>query len=343
MAGPVAEVRLSPEQALQLGCDLLGAYGATTENARVVTEHLVDADRAGLPSHGLMRLPQYVDEILAGEIDPTAKPAPRRAGQAHLHLDARRCFGQVAGRLAVLGGIEAAKDHGIALVTVRQCGHAGRIGAYAEELGTAGCLSMVFCSGPRSGHRVAPFGGRDGRLATNPLAFSIPSSSDPIVGDFSTAASPEGRIRRLRNLGLSAPPETLLDAEGMPTNDPNVLYHSPPGTILPLGGELLGHRGFALGIFVEAMATLLGGDDTADGSRVGNNLAFIVISTSPEYRLGADRMTEYVLSSRSRGNATMKLPGQLEREHRDATTDILLDGTTWQATVERARRVGLDL
>ncbi len=253
----MADKRLSCSAALDVVEQLMVAYGASVTNARTVAEHLVDAERAGLPSHGMLRAPQYVDEILAGEIDPVASPSLRGTG-ARLDMDGRRCFGQVAGEMAVGHGTRLAQEHAIGVVTVQQCGHAGRIGTYAERLGKDGFLSVIFCSGPRSGHRVAPFNGREARLATNPIAFSVPTTQYPIVGDFSTAVAPEGRIRLLRDLGLQAPVETLLDAAGQPTTDAGVLYRVPPGAILPLGGERLGHRGFGLGLLVEAMADPVG-------------------------------------------------------------------------------------
>jgi hydroxycarboxylate dehydrogenase B len=335
--------KLTASEATQLSTAVLMGYGASLADAAVVADHLVDAERSGLPSHGLIRVPQYVDEILVGQIDPCAVPQTREAGNGRLDIDARRCFGQVAGELAVNSGLRLARENGIALVTVRQSGHAGRIGAYAERLGGAGFLSMIFCSGPRSGHRVVPFGGRDARLATNPVAFSVPTSSRPIVGDFSTAASPEGRIRSLRNRRMEVPPDTLVDAEGRPTVDPNVLYEEPPGAIMPLGGERLGHRGFALGLLVEALATLLTGDATEDSARVGNNLAFVVVDVDTEFRARADHMAEYVLTSRPRGQAPVMLPGDTEQLHRDATGEILIDGTTWAEIVERAQKVGVSV
>ncbi|HXW79595.1 MAG TPA: Ldh family oxidoreductase, partial [Acidimicrobiales bacterium] len=232
---------LTPSEAANFTAALLVGYGAAPGDAQVVADHLVEAETSGLPSHGLIRVPQYVDEILSGAIDPRAVPGTRKTNTGRVEIDALRCFGQVAAELAVQHSARLAKEQGLALVTVRQSGHAGRIGAYAEHLGGAGFLALIYCSGPRSGHRVAPFGGRDGRLATNPVAFAIPTSDQPIVGDFSTAASPEGRIRSRRNQGLDAPPDTLLDAEGVETIDPNALYSSPPGAIMPFGGERLGH------------------------------------------------------------------------------------------------------
>ena len=333
--------KLTSPEAIKLSTAVLVGYGAAPADAKVVSEHLVDADNSGLPSHGLIRLPQYVDEVLAGQIDPAAVPQTRETANGQFDIDALRCFGQVAAQLAVDHGIRLAKQRGLALVTVRQSGHVGRIGAYAERLGSAGFVSLIFCSGPRSGHRVAPFGGRDGRLATNPIAFSVPTSGQPIVGDFSTAASPEGRIRSLRNLGLEAPPGTLLDADGHATVDPNALYATPPGAILPFGSERLGHRGYALALLVEAMATLLTGDETADGRRAGNNLALIVLDVDPGYQERADHMAEYVLASRPRGEVPVMLPGQVEQLRRAEASEVIIDGPTWAAIVERAERVGV--
>ena len=314
-AGPNSDVpgsvNLTAAAAKRLVVQVLTAYGAPGDNAEVVAGHLVDCDLAGVPSHGLIRVPQYVDEILSGEIDPEAKPSVHHVSSARRDIVGHRCFGQVGCARAVGEASALAADHGLGLVTVRETGHAGRIGAYAESLGRMGLLSMVFCSGPRSGHRVSPFNGREGRLATNPIAFSVPTSGEPIVGDFSSAAAPEGRIRYLRNLGEDAPEDTLLDAEGRPSTDPNVLYTTPPGTIMGLGGTRLGHRGFALGLLVEAMATVFAGEDTEDPSRIGNNVTMLAASVDDEFAERADRMARYVVSSRAARRA-----GGASREYR---------------------------
>ncbi len=312
-AGPNSDVpgsvNLTAAAAKRLVVQVLTAYGAPGDNAEVVAGHLVDCDLAGVPSHGLIRVPQYVDEILSGEIDPEAKPSVHHVSSARRDIVGHRCFGQVGCARAVGEASALAADHGLGLVTVRETGHAGRIGAYAESLGRMGLLSMVFCSGPRSGHRVSPFNGREGRLATNPIAFSVPTSGEPIVGDFSSAAAPEGRIRYLRNLGEDAPEDTLLDAEGRPSTDPNVLYTTPPGTIMGLGGTRLGHRGFALGLLVEAMATVFAGEDTEDPSRIGNNVTMLAASVDDEFAERADRMARYVVSSAPRGPSRWCFPG----------------------------------
>ena len=242
-------VRLSISSARSISLDLLGAFGAPPSHAAVVTDHLVDTELCGIRSHGLIRLPEYVQSMIDGEVDPTAIPTARRVSETIVAIDGGRGFGQLAVGLAVEQVQVVASEHGMGLATVRNSGHAGRLGAYAEQLGRNGYLAVVACSSSISAHMVAPYRGREGRLATNPIAFAIPRHGEPIVGDFSTASLPEGRIRNLRDRGLSLPEETLLDSDGRPTTDPHALYATPRGVIMPFGGSAQGHRGFALACY----------------------------------------------------------------------------------------------
>jgi LDH2 family malate/lactate/ureidoglycolate dehydrogenase len=335
---------IPPDAARAIAVQVLEAYGATAEHAVLVAGHLIDSDMSGVRSHGFLRLPQYVQSIVDGEIDPVASPVVGRADKGRANLDAARCFGQVAGVEATRLVEATAQRNGIGMVTVHEAGHTGRLGAYAEELGSSGYLALVVCSGSSEGHRVAPIGGRRGRLATNPIAFAVPSNSDPIVGDFSTAAAPEGAIRVLRNLGVAAPPDTLLDAAGLGTTDPNVLYEDPPGSILPLGGMSRGHRGFALAILVEALATLLAGDGTEDPSRTGSNLAFLAVSVDEEFRSRTDRLIEYIRDAEPSDPATpILLPGEREYRMRRQSTGVRVDEKTWHQVTVLASQRGIHL
>ena len=134
-----------------------------------------------------------------------------------------------------------------------------------------------------------------------------------------------------------------MTRDGLPTVDPNVLYSTPTGTIMPFGGERLGHRGYALGLLVEAMATLAVGDEAPDPSRVGNNLAFVVVSVDVEFAHRADRMAEYVRSASPWDNAPVLLPGSTEQVRRSDNRDIAVPLATWQAIVARAKKVGVPL
>ena len=331
-------------QAASLAANLLVGAGASESAAQIVAGHLVESDLVGVPSHGLMRVPQYLAEIAAGEIDPAAAPSRERVSRARIWVEGNRSFGQVAASFAVEEAAQAAAAAGVAVVTVRHAGHAGRIGAYVERLAGAGFFGLALCGGPRSGHWVAPFGGMEGRLATNPIAYAFPALDGPVVADFSTSAVPEGVVRRLRELGLTAPEGVLQDAAGRPTTEPGVLYAEPRGTILPLGGGHFGHKGFALGLLVEAMATLLAEDETADETRYGNNLALVAIATDGGFEARASRLAEYVRSSRPADPARpVLMPGDPERRAREAAHGVPIDCATWRMLAALAHERGVAL
>ena len=318
---------------------LLKAAGATPANASAVVDHLLEADAMGLRSHGVMRVPQYLDDIAAGGIDPAATPTVvgQKAGRSH--VDGGKGFGQVAGMAMADEAIRLAGDSGVAFVTGRHMGHAGRIGAYAEAMARGGCVGIAVCSGPRSGHWVAPFGGLDGRLATNPIAYAYPVAGGlPVVADFSTSVVPEGVVRSLKHRALPAPDGALRDAIGNPTTDPDALYATPRGAIQPLGGAF-GYRGTALGILVDVLAALLADDEADDPKREGSNLAMIAIASDDPFAERAARMAGYIRSARPLDtDRPVMMPG--EREQREASgrgqSPILVDGPTWIAMAKKA-------
>jgi LDH2 family malate/lactate/ureidoglycolate dehydrogenase len=340
----VDEVRISPEAAADLGTRLLIAYGATSAHATVVVNHLVESSLFGLHSHGVIRLPQYVEEVLRGEIDPKANPTISESNGGRIKVNGNRCFGQVGGTFAVQAALEAAAPHGVSLVTVRDVGHAGRIGAYTGAIASRGYLGVAFCSGPLAGHRVAPFGGREGRLATNPISYAFPTTGAPVVADFATSATTEGQIRSLKNRGAAAPAGVLRDAEGNPTLDPNALYVDPPGALQPLGGKDFGHKGTAMGILSEVMATLLAGDRVMDPHRIGNNLALIAVQLDPGFPSRGDQLSGYVRSALPLiADRPVLMPGDRENLTSASALDIPFDAQTWDRIHElaSAKDVGL--
>ena len=332
-------VRIEQGAATGFTAELLAAGGADSASAGTVAEHLVESDLCGVPSHGLLRVPQYLDELQSGEIDGRARPVVTHRSDAFAVVDGRRAFGQVAALYAVEVATAGAAACGIGLATVCRAGHAGRIGSYVERIASTGSLALAFCSGPRGGHRVAPYGGVEGRLATNPIAFGFPGDRGPVVADFSTSTVPEGAVRRLRELGLAAPEGSLQDPDGIATTDPSVLYRDPPGTIRPLGGETFGHKGYALGLLVEVMTTVLAGEYAGDTSRFGNNLTLLVLAGDERVAAAGSALAAYVRSSRP-ADATrpVLLPGEPERRARDRGTDVDVDLPVWNALVALAHR-----
>ena len=232
--------------------------------------------------------------------------------------------------------IPVARATGIAMANGRHLGHTGRIGAYPEALAKAGLVGMAVCNGAPSGHWVAAFGGRDGRISTNPIAVGWPVEGEPpVVADFSTSTAPEGVIRVMRDRKAEAPEGYLRDADGQPTRDPNVLYAVPKGAIQPLGGAL-GYRGTALALFVEVLTTMLNGDHVDDRSRKGTDMTILAIlpqsgfgSAHPRTvgsypRVAAARSG----TSRCRCRATASLP---TARRRDRSASIDRPGKRWPA------------
>jgi uncharacterized oxidoreductase len=308
-----------------------------------VAGHLVENSRLGIHSHGLIRVPQYLKEIRSGEIDPRARPKQTRTRGAVSWVTGNAGFGPVGGLYAGRRAVAAARKHGVGLVLATDLGHTGRLGAYAELIAAARCIAVIFGTGPQRGHIVAPFGGIDGRLSTNPIAYAVPNGAAPVVADFSTSAMPEGKVRSARNLGNRLPDGALQDPSGNPTNDPNVLYGKPRGSLLPLGGANFGHKGYALSLLVEALGTLLGGGEVDDASRTGFNLTILAIAT----RLGFDRSTgrfvRYLRSARPLDpTRSVMVPGDPERLARERTT-VEVDEPTWRDMVAFARELGVEL
>jgi LDH2 family malate/lactate/ureidoglycolate dehydrogenase len=341
--GDVTMISLQSHAATAYATNLLAGAGASPDNARVVAEHLVASDLRGVHTHGLLRVPQYVAELGSGEINGKARPAIVRRQHGLVLLDGQGSFGQVAARRAVGEAADAAGSFGIGLAATTRSGHAGRIGAYTEELAERGFLGLAFCSGPKSGHRVAPFGGIEGRLATNPISFGFPTGDVPIVADFSTSTVPEGVVRRLRYLGRKAPRGALQNAAGRATNDPSVLYTEPVGTILPLGGASFGHKGYALAVLVEVMTTVLAGEDPADGSRFGNNLTVVAVAVDEPAIAAGTELVSYLRNTKPADpDRPVLVPGDPERRMLERGSLLEVDRQVWDALAAVAARYGID-
>jgi LDH2 family malate/lactate/ureidoglycolate dehydrogenase len=333
----------------QLISDVFEACGAPEDEAVTVAEHLVTANLMGYDTHGVIRVPQYLEGVAKGAIVPGASITIGRETETTGVVDCNWNFGQVGGRRAMEIAIEKARKHHVATVVVRRANHAGRLGAYTQQAAEAGMLAIGVCNSPIHGHFVLPWGGTEGRLATNPISFAIPSNSNgPILADFSTAESSEGAIRLHRNLGKPLPPGWIVDSAGMPTNDPADFYGPPQGAILPFGGPR-GYRGFALSVLVEVLGGIMSGSSTLM-KQPGNGLGFIVVDTRAfmplqNFEALVQEMREYIKSSPpAPGCDEVMLPGEPDyRNMRARRRDgIPIDDNTWEQIVAAGSRIGVE-
>jgi uncharacterized oxidoreductase len=336
-----------------LATRVLTAAGAAGEDARVVADHLVDANLAGHDSHGVGMLPQYVRAVRAGVLDPGAHAAVEDRGGAVLAADGRRGFGQVVAREATAAGIARARETGVALVALRNAFHVGRVGAYGEQAAAAGLASVHFVNVVGHGPIVAPFGGTDARLSTNPVCVAVPAAggAPPFVLDFATSALALGKVRVALNRGEQVPPGVLLDAGGRPTSDPATMFVPPLGAILAFGQ----HKGYGLALACELLAGALGGGGTLpsvppEPGRITNNmLSFLV---DPARLPGADRLAAEIPavldwvkgSPPADPGAPVLVAGEPERRARARrlADGIPVERATWDEIVAAAASLGLE-
>ncbi len=333
---------------------LLAAGGATAEEARTVASSLVQANLRGHDSHGVMRIPFYLDRLRRGVLRSGAKLQVLQETPAVLVCDGGWGFGQVLARDLMVRLIDKAAEVGVGCGTLRRSAHIGRLGEYAEMAAERKMVSLVCANTHGAAQRVAPIGGIRPRLGTNPLCIGVPGGHDgPFILDFGTSATAEGKVRVKRIAGEPVPPGWLLDAQGRPTTDPNTLYGDPPGTILPMGGTQ-GYKGFGLAFMIEMLAGALSGGACAHPDPpepIGNCAFFLVLN--PHRFAGWDhlrdevaQLEEYVRSvPRAEGVERIVLPGDPERtacEQRRAG-GIPLDEGNWNALCKLSEELGVSI
>ena len=335
------------EDLLSFAVDLLHAGGATPEEARIVADSLVQANLRGHDSHGVMRIPFYLQNVKAGTLQPGAALRIERETPSALVCDGGWGFGQVLGRDLTRRLIAKASQTGIACGTLRQSAHIGRLGEYAEIAAESQMASIIVANTHGAAQRVAPVGGKRPRLGTNPLCMGMPGGHQgPFILDFGTSATAEGKVRVKKIAGQPVPMGWILDPEGRPTTDPNALYGDPPGSILPMGGEQA-YKGFGLAYMIEMLCGGLSGGPCAHPNPpppVGNEAVFIVIDPGQlagvEHLLcQATQLEDYVRDvPRIDGAPDITLPGDPERRtlQQRSAEGIPLDDGNWSALLKLA-------
>lgn len=329
-----------------LACEKMGAR---PEDAQQVAACLVRANLCGYDSHGVFRLGQYHEWWQMGLLDPAARPAVMAEKGFAVKVDGRRAFGQIVAGYATQVAIAKAKADGIAIVTAMNSNHMGRLADYAETLKAASLIGLVSVNDAGAGQAVVPWGGREPRLSTNPIAMGIPGSSGPgILFDFSTSAAAFGKVRQLWMRGQPTPPGWLIDSVGSPTCDPATLFTEPHGFLLPGGG----HRGYALSLAVEVLSGILSGAGFANphpGPEEINGLFVLALNVAwfmpPEqFRAEVDQLTDYIKSARPLpGGEPVHIPGERSRaeEARRTREGIPLDEKTCAVLAEVLTNLGL--
>ena len=332
--------------------DILAACGVPLPEAETVAEVLVSANLMGLDSHGVIRVPQYVSAIRKGSIMPGSPIVAIQETPTTALIDAGWNLGPVGAKRAMEVAIERARASSIASVVVRHCNHVGRLGAYPQMAAEQGFVALAMCSSLGDGHWIPPWGGREGRLATNPISFAAPTGGYPILVDMSTAVVSEGKLRVKHARGEPLPEGWILDAQGRPSTDTKDFYGPPMGVILLLGGKE-GYKGYFLSFMVETLSRVLVGEKHPPGTpgAAGNGLWFMVLDVTAfmpltQFRREMDDLVAHMKSSSlAEGSSEVTVPGELDfrmAEKRRAQ-GIPLEERTWREIERLAQELEVRL
>lgn len=336
---------LSASSLEQVTCRLLEAAGTPPTIAGRVAQILVGSNLAGHDSHGVLRIPAYLDMIRRGTLVPSATPQPLRETAATALVDARRGWGHYAAEWTMRLALRKARESGSCTVVLRECNHIGRLGEYAEQAARAGFLGVVIVgTGGRGRGGAAPLGGAERALGTNPYAFGVPTAQEPpFVIDFATTVVAEGKLQVARSKRMDLPEGLVLDTEGRPSTRTAAFYDG--GSMLFMGG----HKGYALSLFA-ALAGGLNGvfrpeNWDLDGVMIQalDPRAFL---SEAEYRGHVQAFLEGIKSvRRAHGSDEILYPGEPEARTRAARLahGIEVPATIWDQLTAGATGLGLTL
>lgn len=319
---------------------LLTEVGVRPDRAAATARALVLAEVWGLASHGLLRLPVYLDRTIAGGHPPDADLKVVTDTGALIVLDGGGGLGHWQLGEAVTLGTERAREHGVALVAVGDSGHCGALGVFAADAAEAGMAALIFSTGPAV---LPPWGGDERLLSTSPLAAGFPTKPRPVVVDLAMSTVARGKIATYAARGEALPDGWALDAFGEPTNDPDAAL---AGMLSPLGGA----KGYALAFMVEALTAGLVGPTRAqqvadffdkEASHRRQGIAHLTIIIDPTRTDGAGRATgaqaRLLELAEAAQNAGGRVPGARRVTPAEVTdeTEIEIPDALWELLGQR--------
>src|SRR5438105_9968191 len=249
--------KIQAERLEEIGRALFIAAGTPEEEAALVMRHIVGANLVGHDSHGVIQIPTYIERIKIGHIVPGAPWVIVKESPTTTVVDGHWGFGYVVNERAMRLTIEKAETSNVAAATVFRQGHIGRLSSYTQMAARAGMIGLITAESGRSPQAVAPFGGREARLGTNPISIAMPSDLEgPLYLDMATSAAAAGKIALAVARNQPGPAGWIIDREGKPTTDPSQLRQG--GALLPVGGSE-GYKGYGLSVMVEILCGLLTG------------------------------------------------------------------------------------
>ncbi len=336
----LSEERVSlPADAVRSLIDaILRAKGCSALEAAAVAEHLVETDLSGMESHGVMRILQYAEQFDSGYLRANAAARVVNEPSGVVWVDGDGGIGIPTMRMAVDHACDRAIAQGMCTLPVRNVGHTGRLGAFAERAGERNCVVIIVGGGGRQNWRqVAPYGGRKAVLPTNPFCLGSPGGDrGPVVVDFATSVVAGGWVHAARAAGALLPEGALIDSDGRPSRDPQAYFDG--GAILPKGGAM----GYGLAVMAEMLCDAMLGPATTEV----NWLIIALDATRHRDRSAMQAAAEGILAELrdcppAPGFDRVEVPGERERDARAGGSLVTLPARTWRAIADLAQTLGI--
>ena len=340
------QVTIAIDNLSEVVLETLVKVGVSTNDARIILKTILFANRRGVATHGVGRLPLYVHKILAGHFNSKNDIEVLANDAAYALLDAHNGFGQVVSYKATQLAIEKAKMMGIGVVGVRNSNNFGTAGYFGDMAAREGLAAIVFANAAPA---IAPTGGNRTIFGTNPICYAFPGDEDhdPILLDMATTIAARGKIRLAAKNGEKIPFDWAIGPDGEPTDDPNVALR---GSLLPIGG----YKGYGLSMFVDIFAGLLTGSNYAGGVKnlskmdddSGNGHLFIVLDvdkfmTPKEKKERIDNFYKAVKSCGEDGKVFM--PGEIEYNRmRENIREVQISIKQFEEVNAAAKEVGAE-
>ncbi len=310
---------IKPEDLVQFSQAVYESAGVPSEDAHLAADTLVQADLWGHQSHGLLRLAWYYARLRSGAMKSKTETTLAVDSNAIAVMDGGDGVGQVIAKRAVEESIERAKKHSVGIVSVRNSNHFGACMYFTRMGAKNGCITMLMSN---AGPNMAPWGGRQKKIGTNPWSIAVPGGKhDAVVMDMANSGVARGKIYLAQKRRQAIPNDWAIDKDGRPTTDPQAAIE---GFILPMAG----HKGYVMGVMVDILSGVLSGSsfldqvhgpyDPVNRSGAGHLAISLNVSAFQPLAEFEQRIEEYVHSLKdvplAEGHKQVYFPGEMEAQ-----------------------------
>ncbi len=297
---------------IEFASDLMVGKGMDRGDAEYVARIIVETEAYRQSSHGIVQLPMVV-EGLGNGLDPAARGKVLRQQGVVSVVDGKNCVPALAVRTATQMAVRNAKQYGVGFSSVQRTGWVGALGMHIVAVAEQGFLCKAWAQA-NTCKDCAPLGGTEAKFSTNPIAIAIPADGTPVLSDFSTASVSLSTTSSMAEAGKKTAGPRFLDRGGRPSRDPGVVRNG--GTIMFMGCQTDGHKGYGLSLFNEALAALAGGSANNPEAESAQSVSLLVLDpdafASRDYFVKEmTRFTKHVRSSSPiNPENPVRLPGE---------------------------------